>query len=123
MIVSGSTLSNEMGILSEVNIQVVGENRSITSDNNGRFAISVNGPSSVLRFTHAGYDYDEISANEFNVLGYILLFPTSLDEVEIINTTKPKEDNSLLVVLSIAAAFFIGKAFSSSNSKAKAVKA
>ena len=78
MIVSGSILDNEMGIIPFANVEVVGENRHTSANAEGKFSITVNSASSLLKFTHAAFDYDEITAQEFNQLGYINLFPRSL---------------------------------------------
>ena len=103
MIVSGSILNNDMKIIPFANVVVVGENRSTSADADGKFSIQVNGLTSILRFSHAGYDYDEVSASEFAKFGYINLFPTSLDEASVTNNYH-KTDTTLLWILGIAIA-------------------
>lgn len=121
MIVSGSTFDNEMGIIPNVNIQVVGENRSTTSDEDGRFTIAVNSNDSVLRFSHAGFDYDEATVSKFLIYGYINLYPVGLDDAIVENNYK--EDNTLLYVIGLGVAFLLGKVIFSNNPKAVNVKA
>lgn len=120
MIVSGSVLDNEMGIIPFANVEVVGENRFTTTDASGRFSIVANSASSLLKFSHAAFDFDTISVAEFQNDGYIQLWPSSLDEAVVINpnTPKPKEkDNSLLWFLGIGSLIAIAIGVSSSQSK------
>lgn len=118
MIVSGSVLDNEMGIIPFANVEVVGENRFTTTDANGRFSIVANSASSLLKFSHAAFDFDTISVAEFQSDGYIQLYPSSLDEVVVINQNTPKEkDNSLLWFLGIGSLIAIAIGVSSSKSK------
>lgn len=122
MIVSGSILDNDFGIIPFANVVIVGENRSTIADADGKFSIAVNDSNSIVQFSHAGYDYDQITAADFNKLGYILLFPNSLDEVVLQNNYK--SDNTLLyVVLGFIGAFAVKKVFFSNNPKAVNVKA
>lgn len=120
MIVSGSVLDNEMGIIPFANVEVIGENRFATADASGRFSIVANSASSLLKFSHVAFDFDTISVAEFQNDGYVQLWPSSLDEVVVINpnTPKPKEkDNSLLWFLGIGSLIAIAIGVSSSQSK------
>lgn len=98
MLVSGSVLDKDFGIVPFANVTVVGENQSTTADENGKFSILASSSSSVLRFSHAGFDYDEITVAEFKVLGYILLYRTTLGDATVINDHKSK-DNTLAWIL------------------------
>lgn len=104
MFVNGQIFDNEMGIISNVNVEVVGENKSTIANNNGEFNIVAASLNSILRFSHAGYDYDEISVSEFNKLGYINLWPstTELEEVGITNNSK-NSSNLLAWIFGITA--------------------
>jgi hypothetical protein len=118
MIVSGSVLDNEMGIVPFANIEVVGENRAVAADASGRFTVKVNSSASILRFSHAGFDYDEISAGEFLKEGYVQLYPTTLDEIVIINPAAKKSNNTVLWVFAgIAAAYLLFQGTRSSKNK------
>lgn len=117
MIISGSILNNDFAIIPFANVVVIGENRSTTSDKFGKFSIVVNNNDSILRFSHAGYDYDEVSAGAFLEFGYINLFPSQLDEVIIYNPNKPKSDNTLLYIIGGVITFFIGKKLFFNNQK------
>lgn len=118
MIVSGTVFDNEMGVIPYANVEVVGENRFTTADADGRFSIVANSVSSLLKFSHAAYDFDTISVAEFNQFGYINLWPSTLLEVVIPPTSKPKQkDNSLLWLLGIGTLVAIAVGVSSSKSK------
>lgn len=122
MIVSGSILDNDFGVIPFANVVVVNENRSTTADADGKFSIAVNNSDSILHFSHASFDYDEVTAADFTKLGYINLFPSNLDEVVLQNNYK--KDNTLLyLVLGFVGAFVAKKVFFSNNPKAVNVKA
>lgn len=115
MIVSGQIVDNEMKIIPFANVVVVGENRSTAANQDGFFSIQANGVSSVLRISHAGYDFDEVTVEEFNKFGYYNLFPnTNIDQVDVINNYK-KDDNSLIYAIAI----FLAVVAVASNLKGK----
>lgn len=104
MIVSGSVLDNEMGILPNVIVTVLDENRETITDENGHFTIIANSSNSQLRFSLLGYDYDTISAGEFNQIGRIELYPSTTDLPEVIVNNNAKSSNAgLFAVLGVLA--------------------
>lgn len=122
MLIQGTVFSNEMKLLPNVSVEVLGEYQSTQTDSNGRFSIMVMSPASQLRFDAVGYDYDTISVAEFQKLGYIELWQKTLDNVDVINNYQ-KPDNSLAWILGILAVVGIGFALSNSSKKAVNVKA
>lgn len=118
--ISGTVLGDVGEEIAGANIEVVGENRFATADNNGRFNIGVTSMNSILKFTHVSYEWDTISASEFKKTGKIILFLKTelLNEVTINPRPKPtKTDNSLLWILGII--FIGGIAISMSKSDKK----
>lgn len=102
--VQGSVFSNEMQIIPNANIEVVGENKFTTADASGQFEIYANSENSMLKFSHVGFDYDTISVAEFKQLGYIELYPTSLDGDFVVYNNYKKPDNTFLWIMGILAA-------------------
>lgn len=105
MLVTGSVLTNDYGILPNVTVEAVGEYKNTTTDESGRFSINVASPASQLKFSHVGFDYDTVSITQFQQDGNLmLLFPASneLPEVIIHNNGKPKSSNSGLIIGLIA---------------------
>ena len=123
MIVAGSVLDNDMGIIPYANVLVVGELvPSVSADENGRFVINVSGPASVLQFSHAGFDYDQITVAEFLEDGYIQLYPSTLPDATVINNTPKKSDNTIWWVLGAVAVTVFALSQGAGSSKNKSVK-
>ena len=119
---SGQVFDMNMKILPNVNVTVVGEAGSDITDTDGSFIVPINSTASVLHFSAVGYDYDEISAEEFKNLGYIQLGT----HTEVLNETpvagSKKSSNTLLYIgLGILAVLGIYKV-SKSNTKKVTIK-
>lgn len=121
MIVSGSILDDQMGIIPYANVVVVDENRSITADKDGKFSIQVNSQNSILQFSHAGYDYDTITVSEFNNLGYINLYSASLEPVNVTNNYKSSK--VALIALGIGALIILANTLRKRTPKPIKIKA
>lgn len=123
MIVSGYVFDNEMGVLPNVNVFVVGENRSTITDENGYFSILVDGLLSELRFDLLGYDYDTIEVDDFKKTGYIELYPATnqLEEVGVVNNTKSSSNLGLIFgVLAVGSLLFLATKKTTKSVKVKA---
>jgi len=115
MELKGKVLDSEMRIIPGANIQVIGTGNATTTNGFGDFTINVAGTNSILRFSHAAYDYDEVSVADFISNGNrVELWSPSLDEVPINNNYK-KPDNTLTWILGITLAGFIAKALFGNN--------
>ncbi len=114
MRVQGQILDNNMRPIGFANVEDLGTGKKVTADEFGAFAIDVAGTNSQLRFSHAGFDYDTISAGDFN--SYIELFPSSLSEV-VINNNYKKSDNTLVWILGGALAIIAVRSLSKPQSK------
>ena len=103
MRISGTILTNEFEVLSNVNVYEVGTQNSTKTDPNGNFNIDVNSLNSDLKFTILGYDYDTVKADYFNKISVLQLYPSSilLDQINVSNNPKVKSDNNYLYLLGI----------------------
>jgi CarboxypepD_reg-like domain len=106
MIVNGQLIGYDMEIIPNANVIVVGENRSTTTDAAGRFTIVANSPASTLRFSHAGYDFDEAPAGYFIDNSYYTLYNESLPDAVVDNNYKAP-DNTIWWILGITTAIAV----------------
>ena len=115
MLVTGSVLTNDYGILPNVTVEAVGEYKNTTTDESGRFSINVASPASQLKFSHVGFDYDTVSITQFQQDGNLmLLFPASNELPEVVIYNNSKSSNSgwiigLIALLGIGALALSGK--------------
>lgn len=95
MKIQGSLLGIDGEIIPFANVIEVGTNNTTTTDVDGKFTINVASAASQIKFSHAGYDYDTITAGEFN--SYYELYPSELPGVTVYGTGK--KDTTLLWIL------------------------
>jgi hypothetical protein len=123
MLVIGSVLTNDYGILPNVNVEVVGEFQYTATDENGKFKINALSPASQLKFSHVGYDYDIVSVAQFqNDSNIMYLFPSTNELNDVIINNNAKSSNTLAWILGTLAVIGIGFAISNKPKKAVNVK-
>lgn len=99
MKITGTVYEYGGGTLPGTNVYEVGTTNAVSTDANGKFLINVAGPSSELKFSFIGYDYDTYVASQING-EKVYLYPstTEISEVEVPNPYK-KKDNTIWWVL------------------------
>ncbi|WP_316750773.1 TonB-dependent receptor [Pedobacter gandavensis] len=104
-IITGTVSNNDQEKLAGVSIGVVGQSRSGTTDERGRFSIEVNNPSNAkLRFSFVGYKTQEVALKDSLVLN-IHLQPddNTMDELVVVAFGSQKKATMVGSVTSISA--------------------
>lgn len=115
--VSGSVLGKDSEILEDADVMVLGSTLATaktTTDEDGRFALTVDSPSTVLSVGKMGYVTQVITAKDLNDFGIVYL------DYGITVRTKPKNNNMLLAI--VAAAFITTAVVVYRKNRAKPIK-
>ena len=137
MIVTGRVYNDQLGFMENVNVShvlpvkngVYPIVKTVQTDAFGAFKIDVPSTSSILHFSHVGFDFDTITVAAFNAqaVKQIQLYASTevLPDVNVgTNTTKQKDNTGLiaLIIFGVVAAiaFTIGKKDDNKRVKARA---
>lgn len=115
--VSGSVSGKDSEILEDADVMVLGTKLAsgkTRTDEDGRFVLTVDSPSTVLSVGKIGYITQVITAKDLNDFGIVYL------DYGITVRTKPKNNNVLLAI--VAAVFITTAVVVYSKNRAKPIK-